>query len=285
MITQPTDVPLGNNNEVSRTITEPLVLDVTQSHIPNQASTSSHPAPQDRCSRDQHIERVNIIGNPREGMLTKSMVAKLTAASASECLFADFLFEIEPKKVSEALKNPGWIDAMQEELNQFDRNKDNKGISICQEQYTRNLLNKYDIFDSSSVKTPMVPPNNLDSNYAGCNMDRKSISGTYQILGGKLVCWSAKKQHSMVMSSAEAEYVGTAGCCAILHSRTKHIDIRYHFIKDHILKGEIKLHFIPTKYQVADIFTKPLDELAFTRLKAKLGMLIIDESVSMIRDV
>nr|GEV56961.1 hypothetical protein [Tanacetum cinerariifolium] len=56
-------------------------------------------------------------------MLTRSMAAKLKAASASEFLFADFLSEIEPKKVSKALKHPRWIDAMQEELNQFYRNK------------------------------------------------------------------------------------------------------------------------------------------------------------------
>nr|GEY94074.1 retrovirus-related Pol polyprotein from transposon TNT 1-94 [Tanacetum cinerariifolium] len=143
----------------------------------------------------------------------------------------------------------------------------------------------------------------LDSKYDGCNMDRKSTSGACQILGGKLVCCSAKKQQSLAMSSTEVEYVVVAGCCAsilwmkiqlsdydihykmvpmfcdntntiaisnnlILHSRTKHIDIRYHFIKDHILKGNIELHFIPTEYQLADIFTKPLNELTFTRLKA-----------------
>ncbi|GJV77988.1 hypothetical protein Tco_1509572 [Tanacetum coccineum] len=62
----------------------------------------------------------------------------------------------------------------------------------------------------------------------------------------------------------------------VLHSRTKHIDIRYHFIKDHILKGDIELHFIPTEYQLADIFTKPLDEPTFTRLKAELSTLNID---------
>ncbi|GKB59195.1 hypothetical protein Tco_0915381 [Tanacetum coccineum] len=83
------------------------------SHIINQASTSSHPIPHDRWSRDQHIELVNIIGDPGEGMLTRSMAAKLTAALASECLFADFLSEIEPKKISKALKHLGWIDAMQ----------------------------------------------------------------------------------------------------------------------------------------------------------------------------
>nr|GFD20048.1 hypothetical protein [Tanacetum cinerariifolium] len=90
IITQPTDVPSRNNTKVLRPITEPLVPDVTQSHILNQAFTSSHPAPQDRWSRDQHNELVDII---------------------------------EPKNVSEALKHPGWIDAMQEELNQFYRNK------------------------------------------------------------------------------------------------------------------------------------------------------------------
>ncbi|GKC06661.1 retrovirus-related pol polyprotein from transposon TNT 1-94 [Tanacetum coccineum] len=59
-------------------------------------------------------------------MLTRSMAAKLTVASASECLSANFLSEIEPKKVSEALKHPGWVDAMQEELNQ--NKKDEHGI-------------------------------------------------------------------------------------------------------------------------------------------------------------
>ncbi|GJW05186.1 hypothetical protein Tco_1564042 [Tanacetum coccineum] len=77
----------------------------------------------DRRSKDQHIKLMNIIGDPREGMLKRSMAAKLTAASASECLFVDFLSEIEPKKVSKALKHPGWIDEMQEELNHFYRNK------------------------------------------------------------------------------------------------------------------------------------------------------------------
>ncbi|GJY44424.1 hypothetical protein Tco_0432637 [Tanacetum coccineum] len=93
------------------------VLDMTQSLIIHYASTSSNPIPQDKRSRDQHIELVNIIGKPTKGMLTRSMAAKLIAASASECLFADFLFEIKPKRVTEALKHSGWVDAMQKELN------------------------------------------------------------------------------------------------------------------------------------------------------------------------
>ncbi|GJV65559.1 hypothetical protein Tco_1476387 [Tanacetum coccineum] len=53
-----------------------------------------------------------------------------------------------------------------------------------------------------------------DSDYAGCNMDRKSTSGACQLLGVKLVCRSAKKQQSVAMSSAKAKYVAAARCCA-----------------------------------------------------------------------
>ncbi|GJV30144.1 retrovirus-related pol polyprotein from transposon TNT 1-94 [Tanacetum coccineum] len=85
-----------------------LVPEVPQSQDTNNASTSSYPVAQNRWSRDQHIELVNIIGDPSKGMLSRSMDAKLTSASASEYLFADFLSKIEPKKLSEALKHPGW---------------------------------------------------------------------------------------------------------------------------------------------------------------------------------
>ncbi|GJY80449.1 hypothetical protein Tco_0493200 [Tanacetum coccineum] len=54
----------------------------------------------------------------------------------------------------------------------------------------------------------------------------------------------------------------------VLHYRTKHIDIRCHFIRDHILKGDTELHFVPTDLQLADIFKKPLAEPSFTGLVA-----------------
>ncbi|GKG22459.1 hypothetical protein Tco_0387762 [Tanacetum coccineum] len=81
------------------------------------------PAPQDRWSKDKHIEMVNIVGNPGAEILIGAIAKELSAASAHECLFVDFLSEEEPKKVSKALMHPGWVDAMQEELNQFARNK------------------------------------------------------------------------------------------------------------------------------------------------------------------
>ena len=59
----------------------------------------------------------------------------------------------------------------------------------------------------------------------------------------------------------------------IQHSRTKHIDIRYHFIREHVMNGIVELHFVPSEKQLADIFTKPLDESTFSRLVSELGML------------
>nr|GEZ01164.1 retrovirus-related Pol polyprotein from transposon TNT 1-94 [Tanacetum cinerariifolium] len=81
------------------------------------------PAPQDRWSQDKHNELVNIIGNPRDGMLTRAMAKELSAVLAHGCLFIDFISEEEPKKVYKSLQHPRWVDAMQDELNQFARNK------------------------------------------------------------------------------------------------------------------------------------------------------------------
>nr|GEW32502.1 retrovirus-related Pol polyprotein from transposon TNT 1-94 [Tanacetum cinerariifolium] len=72
---------------------------------------------QTNSNDDIHIELVNIIGDPRARMLTRAMVKELSVALAHECLFVDFLSEEEPKKVSEALKHSGWVDAMQDKLN------------------------------------------------------------------------------------------------------------------------------------------------------------------------
>ncbi|GJU51707.1 retrovirus-related pol polyprotein from transposon TNT 1-94 [Tanacetum coccineum] len=363
------------------------------SSIPSMASL----ALQDRWSKDKHIKLVNIIGNPGARMLTRAMDRELSVASAHECPFVDFLYKEEPKKVFEALKHPRWVDAIQEELNQFARNKvsqghnqqegidydetfapvarleairiflafatymnfivyqmgvksaflngklkeevyvkqplgfessellnhvcklekalyglkqvlrawststklckqfqikqSERGISINQEKYVKDLLKKYDI-NGSSVKIPMVPPNNLgpdlngkainetqykgidlkgylDFDYAGCNMDKKS-------------------------TSAEAEYVAAAGCCANIlwmKSQLTNYDIIYEKVPifcdntNHIMKGNIELHFIPTQYQLADIFNKPLDEPTFKRLIIELGGIKGEVGVTSFRNV
>ncbi|GKA95237.1 retrovirus-related pol polyprotein from transposon TNT 1-94, partial [Tanacetum coccineum] len=213
-------------------------------------------------------------------MLTRAMAKELSAALAHECLFVDFLSEEEPKKVSDALKHPGWVDAMQDELNQFPINKvwtlvpapyaqgynqqegidydetfapvarleainiflafstymnftvyqmdvksaflngklkekvyvkqppglraikqSERCISINQEKYVKDFLKKYDI-NVSSVKTPMVPPNNL-----GSDLNGKAVNETqYRGMIGSLMYLTASRPNIQFSTCLYARY-------------------------------------------------------------------------------
>ncbi|GKE77850.1 hypothetical protein Tco_1543970 [Tanacetum coccineum] len=111
------------------------------------------------------------------------------------------------------------------------------------------------------------------SDYAGCLDSRKSTSGSIKFLGGdKLVSWSSKKQDCTSMSSAMCLYLRVAHKFYVQHSRTKHFDVRYHFIKKQVEKGIVELFFVGTEYQLADLFTKALSEDRFKSLVRQLGM-------------
>ena len=151
-----------------------------------------------------------------------------------------------------------------------------------------------------------------DSDFAGSKTDRKSTSGTCQFIGPALVSWNNKKQNSVALSTVEAEYISAGSCCAqilwmkqqlsdygivldhipikcdntsainisknpVLHSRTKHIEIRHHFIRDHVLKGDVVLEFVDTKNQLADIFTKPLSKDTFYNIRRELGLIDVSD--------
>ncbi|GJT96568.1 retrovirus-related pol polyprotein from transposon TNT 1-94 [Tanacetum coccineum] len=146
-----------------------------------------------------------------------------------------------------------------------------------------------------------------DADHAGCQDTCRSTSGSMQFLGDRLVSWSSKRQKSVAISSTEAEYIAISGCCAqilwmrsqltdyglgfnkipmycdnksaialscnnVQHSRSKHIDIIFHFIKEHVENWVIELYFVNTEYQVANIFTKALARERIEFLINKLGM-------------
>nr|GEU53360.1 retrovirus-related Pol polyprotein from transposon TNT 1-94 [Tanacetum cinerariifolium] len=148
----------------------------------------------------------------------------------------------------------------------------------------------------------------LDLDHA-CYLDtRKRTSSGIQFLGGdKLVSWSSKKPDCNSLSSVEAKYVSLSACCAqvlwlrtqltdygfhfdkismycdskatisiscnpVQHLRTKHIDVRYNFIKEQVENGIVKLFFVGTEYQLADLVTKALSKDRFKYLVKRFGM-------------
>nr|GEW97676.1 hypothetical protein [Tanacetum cinerariifolium] len=147
----------------------------------------------------------------------------------------------------------------------------------------------------------------VDVDHAGCQDTHRSTSGSLQFLGERLISWSSKWQKSAAISSTKAEYIALSGCCAQIlwmrsqltdyglgfnkipmycddksaialccnnaqHSRSKHIDIRYHFIKEQVENGVIELYFVNTEYQLADLFTKALGKDRIEFLINKMGM-------------
>ncbi|GJR80367.1 putative ribonuclease H-like domain-containing protein [Tanacetum coccineum] len=148
----------------------------------------------------------------------------------------------------------------------------------------------------------------LDSDYAGANLDRKSITGGCQFLGSRLISWQCKKQTIVATSTTEAEYVAAASCCGqvlwiqnqmldygfnfmntkihidnesticivknpVYHSKTKHIEIRHHFIRDSYEKKLIRVEKIHTDFNVADLLTKAFDGPRFNFLVVNIGMI------------
>ncbi|GJT38182.1 hypothetical protein Tco_0938047 [Tanacetum coccineum] len=145
-----------------------------------------------------------------------------------------------------------------------------------------------------------------DSDYAGASLDRKSPIGGCQFLRRRLISWQCKKQTIVANSTTEAEYVAASNCCGqvlwiqnqlldygynfmntkifidnesticivknpVFHSKTKHIEIRHHFIRDSYEKRLIQVIKIHTDHSVADLLTKAFDISRFQYLIANVG--------------
>ena len=179
-------------------------------------------------------------------------------------------------------------------------------------EYLKGVLRYLKLTEKFVLKFKKKNYNNInliayaDSDFAN-SKDRKSVTGYVIKLNGNAISWRTKKQEMVSLSSAEAEYIALSVCITeslfvaqmlseILNKnmypihlyednqacikmsttletkRTKHIDIKYQFVKDCVSKGQIKLNYIPTEQQQGDIFTKALPKIKFKYLRNLLNL-------------
>jgi hypothetical protein len=149
----------------------------------------------------------------------------------------------------------------------------------------------------------------VDADWAGDVDSRRSTTGYAFLLNGGPVCWESRRQKSVAMSSCEAEFIAAAnaaktnawlrhllgelrvssneiptlfmednqGCIALVKNpimgrSSKHIELRYHFVRDEYLKGNLEMQYCSTREQLADILTKSVDRTTFMKMRDGLGI-------------
>ena len=166
---------------------------------------------------------------------------------------------------------------------------------------------------SKSNDTKLTFEGYSDSDWAGDKNDRRSTAGYLFKMNGKLVSWQSKKQQTVALSTVEAEYLalteaakeaawlrffanelqkqptnsivinydnrgaGQLALNPVFHARTKHIEIRHHYIRETQQNGTVHLKYVPTTSNIADVLTKPLPKPIFDTHRTSMGVTILAE--------
>ncbi|GKV51884.1 hypothetical protein SLEP1_g58503 [Rubroshorea leprosula] len=196
------------------------------------------------------------------------------------------------------------------------------GLFLCQAKYAKDLLHRAQMDGCKPISTPMATKDRAVTDdklfhdptfYRSIVVKRilRYINGYCTFLGGNCISWCAKKQPTVSLSSAEAEYKSMASTTAeitwltyllrdtgidipnppilhcdnisalhmtvnpVFHGRTKHVEMDYHFVRENVAFGNLITRYVSSSSQLADIFTKPLPRTSFNELRTKLGLSLL----------
>nr|GEZ60185.1 hypothetical protein [Tanacetum cinerariifolium] len=216
-----------------------------------------------------------VIGNPSQSVRTRRQLE----SDGEICMFALTMGQTKPKNIKEAMADSAWIESMQEGLHQFDHldgYAQKEGVDFEESFAPVARLEAVQLFIAYAahksftvyqmdVKTTFlygplkekVYVNQPDGFVDPYHLDKLTDYGFY---------------FDKIPMYCDSKAAIAISCNPVQHSRTKHIEVRYHFIKENVEKGIIELFFVGTEYQLADLFTKALSEDRFKYLVRRLGM-------------
>ncbi|GJV06375.1 retrovirus-related pol polyprotein from transposon TNT 1-94 [Tanacetum coccineum] len=231
----------------------------------------------------------NVISNPSRPVSTR----KQLVTDALWCLYNSVLSKVKLKNFKSAVTEDCWFQAMQDEIHEFDRLQDRlvakgyrqeEGIYFEESFAPVVRIEAIRIFIANAANhsthvyrlkkglwylkdTAMALTAYADADHAGCQDTRRSTPGSHSL---QLTDYGFVFNKIPLYCDNRS---AIALCCNnVQHSRSKHIDIRHHFIREQVEKGAVELYFVTTDYQLADIFTKALPRERFEFLLSRLGM-------------
>lgn len=169
-------------------------------------------------------------------------------------------------------------------------------------RYLKGTINHRLVYERSGLNVRGY----VDADWASCEVDRRSYTGYVFKIGNSVVSWESRKQKTVALSSTEAEYMALANACkeslfiraflkeclsidcvitlfndnqsaqklsenCMYHARTKHIDVRHHFIREVVQNNLVKIEYLSTENMTADLLTKPLSIVKFNRFVSQLN--------------
>ncbi|GJY82135.1 retrovirus-related pol polyprotein from transposon TNT 1-94 [Tanacetum coccineum] len=252
--------------------------------------SQNHPSGH-RWTKDHILEQV--IRNPSQSIRTRRQLE----TNGEMCMFALTVSRTKPKNIKEAMADSAWIETMQEELHQFDRldvwelvdkplcknvinmkwiwkNKRDEGNIVIRNK-ARLVAKGYAQKEGIDFEESFTLVARLEAEEVYINQPDGFVDPYHPDQVNRLKnALYGLKQAPGAWYDELSNFLATIAisCNPVQHSCTKHIDVRYHFIKEQVEKGIVELFFVETEYQLADLFTKALSEDRFKYLIRRLGM-------------